>query len=100
MIPRFFLKKMCFSFGFRRVFAGLFRSFTVLYRYKNERRNKAYCTGKLAALVRDHNHYLKVRYTDAVADYRRAIDNLIYVAKSVGITMKYAIEKDGSITIL
>ena len=63
--------------------------------------NKAYCTGKLAALVRDHNHYyLKVRYTDAVADYRRAIDNLIYVAKSVGITMKYAIEKDGSITML
>ena len=62
--------------------------------------NKAYCTGKLATLVRDHNHYLKVRYTDAVADYRRAIDNLIYVAKSVGITMKYAIEKDGSITML
>lgn len=62
--------------------------------------NKAYCTGKLAALVRDHNHYLKVRYTDAVADYKRAIDNLIYVAKSVGITMKYAIEKDGSITML
>ena len=61
--------------------------------------NKAYCTGKLAALVRDHNHYLKVN-TDAVADYRRAIDNLIYVAKSVGITMKYAIEKDGSITML
>ena len=44
--------------------------------------NKAYCTGKLAALVRDHNHYLKVRYTDAVADYRRAIDNLIYVTRA------------------
>lgn len=62
--------------------------------------NKEYCTSKLAILVRDHNHYVKVKYTDAVKDYRRAIDNLIYVAKSVGITMKYAVEKNGCITVL
>ena len=74
-----------------------------MYRYKTERRNtmdKQYCTSKLAALVRDHNHYVKVRYTDAVKDYRRAIDNLIYVAASLGIKMKYAVEKDGCITVL
>lgn len=62
--------------------------------------DKQYCTSKLEALVRDHNHYVKVRYEDAVKDYRRAIDNLIYVAASLGIKMKYAVEKDGCVTVL
>ena len=34
---------------------------------KKEIRN--YCKNKLNALVRDHNHYNKVKYTDAVKDY-------------------------------
>ena len=42
---------------------------------KKEIRN--YCKNKLNALVRDHNHYNKVKYTDAVVDYRTAINHLI-----------------------
>jgi hypothetical protein len=44
---------------------------------KKEIRN--YCKNKLNALVRDHNHYNKVRYTDAVVDYEKPYD------KSAGV---------------
>ena len=59
--------------------------------------NKAYAKHKLALLIRDHNHYVKVRYTDAVKDYRTAIDMLIATAKRQGIKMSYKVTADGYI---
>ena len=50
---------------------------------KKEIRN--YCKNKLNALVRDHNHYNKVKYKDAVEDYRTAIEDLVDYAKRNGI---------------
>ena len=50
---------------------------------KKEIRN--YCKNKLNALVRDHNHYNKVKYKDAVEDYRTAIGDLVDYAKRNGI---------------
>ena len=58
---------------------------------------KAYCEGKLKALIRDHNHYLKVNYTEAVEDYRTAIDNLVYVAGRQGIKLTYTVDEKGYI---
>lgn len=60
---------------------------------------KAYCTGKMKALVRDHNHYNKVNYKEAVTDYRTAIDDLIYYASRYGIKMGYKVEQNGDITV-
>ena len=87
---------MCFS----RNFTGLFGVFTVYFGYKNKEvntMNKAYAKHKLALLIRDHNHYVKVRYTDAVKDYRTAIDMLVATAKRQGIKMSYKVTADGYI---
>lgn len=64
---------------------------------KKEIRN--YCKNKLNALVRDHNHYNKVRYTDAVKDYRTAIEVLIDYAKRNGIKLGYMMDENGYITV-
>lgn len=58
---------------------------------------KAYCEGKLKALIRDHNHYIKVGDSAAVKDYRRAIDDLVYVASRRGIKLNYTVSKTGYI---
>ena len=95
------------------VFAGLFRLFMVYCRYKNKARATAersikmetkkeirnYCKNKLNALVRDHNHYNKVKYTDAVKDYRTAIEVLIDYAKRNGIKLGYTMDENGYITV-
>lgn len=60
---------------------------------------KTYCESKLTILVRDHNHYKKVKYTAAVKDYRTAIDNLICFAECQGIKMGYTVDKKGYLTI-
>jgi hypothetical protein len=87
--------------------------FTVYCRYKNKARATAersikmetkkeirnYCKNKLNALVRDHNHYNKVRYTDAVKDYRTAIEVLIDYAKRNGIKLGYTMDENGYITV-
>ena len=59
--------------------------------------NKAYAKHKLALLIKDHNHYLKVGYDAAVKDYRTAIDMLISVAARQGIKMHYTVTADGYI---
>ena len=60
-----------------------------------------YCKhkNKLNALVRDHNHYNKVKYTDAVVDYRTAINHLIDYAKRNGIKLGYTMDENGYITV-
>lgn len=58
---------------------------------------KAYAEHKLALLIKDHNHYVKVGYADAVKDYRTAIDMLISVAVRQGIKMHYTVTYDGYI---
>ena len=58
---------------------------------------KAYAEHKLALLIKDHNHYVKVGYTAAVKDYRKAIDMLISVATRQGIKMHYTVTADGYI---
>ena len=58
-----------------------------------------YCIEKAKALVRDHNHYRKVRYTEAVKDYRTALDNLIYVAGRQGWKISYSVSRAGYITL-
>ena len=87
--------------------------FTVYCRYKNKARATPersikmetkkeilnYCKNKLNALVRDHNHYNKVRYTDAVKDYRTAIEVLIDYAKRNGIKLGYTMDENGYITV-
>lgn len=60
---------------------------------------KAYCEDKLNILIRDHNHYQKVRYTAAVKDYRTAIDNLIYVAGRQGIKLGYTVSRAGYLAV-
>lgn len=60
---------------------------------------KTYCESKLAILVKDHNHYKKVKYTAAVKDYRTAIDNLIYFAERQGIKIGYTVDKKGYLTV-
>ena len=98
---------------FWRVFAGLFQVFTVYCRYKNKARATAeksikmetkkeirnYCKNKLNALVRDHNHYNKVKYKDAVEDYRTAIEDLVDYAKRNGIKIGYTMDENGYITV-
>ena len=64
---------------------------------KKEIRN--YCKNKLNALVRDHNHYNKVKYTDAVKDYRTAIEVLIDYAKRNGIKLGYTMDENGYIAV-
>ena len=60
---------------------------------------KEYCESKLAILVRDHNHYKKVKYTAAVKDYRTAIDNLIYFADRQGVKVGYTVDNKGYLAI-
>ena len=64
---------------------------------KKEIRN--YCKNKLNALVRDHNHYNKVKYKDAVEDYRTAIGDLVDYAKRNGIKIGYTMDENGYITV-
>ena len=64
---------------------------------KKEIRN--YCKNKLNALVRDHNHYKKVRYTDAVEDYRTAIEVLVAYAKRNGIKLVYTEDENGYLEV-
>ena len=58
---------------------------------------KAYAEHKLALLIKDHNHYLKVGYAAAVKDNRTAIDMLISLATRQGIKMHYTVTADGYI---
>ena len=58
---------------------------------------KAYAEHKLALLIKDHNHYIKVGYTAAVKDYRTAIDMLVATAKRQGIKISYKVTADGYI---
>ena len=58
---------------------------------------KSYVQRKLALLIKDHNHYVQVRYADAVKDYRTAIDMLISVVGCQGIKMHYTVTADGYI---
>ena len=58
---------------------------------------KSYAQRKLALLIKDHNHYIKVGYDAAVKDYRTAIDMLISVATRQGIKMHYTVTADGYI---
>ena len=58
---------------------------------------KAYAQRKLALLIKDHNHYVKVGNADAVKDFRTAIDMLIGVAVRQGINMHYTVTADGYI---
>ena len=60
---------------------------------------KNYVENTAKALVRDHNAYRKMRSTAAVNDYRTALDNLLWVAKSQGIVMTYKVSKAGYITL-
>lgn len=66
---------------------------------KTKTETESYCKGKLATLVRDHNHYKKVRYTAAVNDYRTAIDNLIAYAERQGIKMGYKVDEKGYLEV-
>lgn len=60
---------------------------------------RAYCKNKLNALVRDHNHYKKARCTDAVKDYRTAIEILIDYAKRNGIKIGYTEDENGYLAV-
>ncbi len=60
---------------------------------------KNYCENKLNLLVRDHNHYKKVKYTAAVKDYRTAIDILIRFAEQQGVKLGYTVDQNGYLTV-
>ena len=49
--------------------------------------------------MRDHNHYNKVKYKDAVEDYRTAIEDLVDYAKRNGIKIGYTMDGNGYITV-
>ena len=58
-----------------------------------------YCINKLNLLIRDYNHYKKMNDSAAMADYRTAIDNLIYVANRQGIKWRCTMTEDGYLAI-
>ena len=58
---------------------------------------KEYAQTKATILVRDHNHYKKVGYTEAAADYKTALDCLIQVANRHGYNMAYKVTRAGYI---
>ena len=52
---------------------------------------EANAMNKAKALVRDHNAYRKMRYEDACADYRLALDHLIHFAGRKGWKISYTV---------
>ena len=61
--------------------------------------NAKYAREKAEILVRDHNHYKKYGDLDAVKDYRRALDNLIFVAARIGCKISYKVSRSGMLSI-
>lgn len=60
---------------------------------------RAYCESNLELLIRDHNHYQKVNYAEAVKDYRTAIEDLIRYAARLGVKIGYTVDKNGYLTM-
>lgn len=60
---------------------------------------RTYAENKAAALVRDHNAYRKMRYDEACADYRTALDDLIKVAGRKGWKISYKVSRAGYLTL-
>ena len=58
---------------------------------------REYAENKANILVRDHNHYKKVGYTEAADDYKTALDNLLHVANRKGYNMAYRMTRSGYI---
>ena len=59
----------------------------------------SYCANKLNLLIKDYNYYKRIGDTAAMADYRTAIDNLIYVANRQGIKLRCTMTEDGYLAI-
>ena len=60
---------------------------------------EANAMNKAKALVRYHNAYRKMRYADACADYRLALDHLILFAGRKGWKITYTVSRAGYITL-
>jgi len=60
---------------------------------------RTYAESKAAMLVRDHNAYRKMRYDEACADYRTALDDLIRVAARKGWKITYKVSRAGYLTL-
>lgn len=60
---------------------------------------RAYCKNKMTALIRDYNHYKKVKYVDAYQDYKTAIDVLVDYAKRNGIKIGYKEDENGYLVV-
>ena len=60
---------------------------------------KNYAETKATLLVRDHNAYRRMRQTEACADYRTALDNLIRVAARRGWKISYKVSRAGYLTL-
>lgn len=58
---------------------------------------KNYATEKAEALVKGFNHYKKVGYTEAAADYKTALDLLLHVANRKGYGLAYKTTRSGYI---
>lgn len=56
---------------------------------------RTYCKNKMTALIRDYNHYKKVRYVEAYEDYKTAIDVLVDYAKRNGVKIGYTADENG-----
>lgn len=59
-----------------------------------------YAREKAEILVRDHNHYKKYGDKAACADYKMALDLLIYSAARIGCKISYTTDKKGMLTLV
>ncbi|MCM1235224.1 MAG: hypothetical protein NC489_34420 [Ruminococcus flavefaciens] len=59
-----------------------------------------YAKEKAEILVRDHNHYKKYGDKAVCADYKMALDLLIYSAARIGCKISYTVSKNGMLTLV